>query len=208
MSKLYPPVDFPVSRGTPMISPLVKWDHSEDWFVTKFESQKSNKSGERHVVINLDDLDHEYVVGHTIDGRVLFPATAYLQLIWETLGLMMGVFFFELEVEFEDIKFLRATSIAKDQDIEFIIMIQPGTGRFEITEGTSAVVTGYIKLVENSKLTTIAVEERKDLPILKTRDFYKELRLRGYHYNGAFKSVAEARSDGLQGKIKWDTNWV
>lgn len=208
VSKLYPPVDFPVSRGTPMISPLVKWDHSEDWFVTKFESQKSNKSGERHVVINLDDLDHEYVVGHTIDGRVLFPATAYLQLVWETLGLMMGVFFFELEVEFEDIQFLRATAIAKDNDIEFIIMIQPGTGRFEITEGTSAVVTGYIKLVENPKLATVAVPEKNDLPILKTRDFYKELRLRGYHYNGVFKSVVEARSDGLQGKIKWDTNWV
>ena len=52
-----------------MISPLIKWDYSEDWFVTKFDSQKSNKSGERHVIINLNDLDFEYIVGHTIDGK-------------------------------------------------------------------------------------------------------------------------------------------
>lgn len=31
VSKLYPAVEFPVSRGTPMISPLIRWEHSEDW---------------------------------------------------------------------------------------------------------------------------------------------------------------------------------
>jgi hypothetical protein len=32
VSKLYPPVEFPVSRGTPMISPLIRWEHSENWW--------------------------------------------------------------------------------------------------------------------------------------------------------------------------------
>lgn len=36
VAKLYPDIEFPVSRGTPMISPLVKWDHSDDWNVPKF----------------------------------------------------------------------------------------------------------------------------------------------------------------------------
>lgn len=69
IAKLYPSVDFPVSRGTPMIAPLIKWEHSEDWFVTKFDSQKSNRSGERHVVMNLADQEFEYMCGHTIDGK-------------------------------------------------------------------------------------------------------------------------------------------
>ena len=72
ISKLYPEVHFPVSRGTPMISSLIKWDHSEDWFVTKFEMQKKNLSGERKVMIGLGDQDYEYVVGHTIDGNFLY----------------------------------------------------------------------------------------------------------------------------------------
>lgn len=59
-------------------------------------------------------------------GRVLFPATAYLYLVWETLGLMVGVFFFEVGVVFEDVKFVRATALPKNQDVEFVVMIQPG----------------------------------------------------------------------------------
>lgn len=31
-SNLYPKVEYPVSSGTKMISPLVEWEHSEDWW--------------------------------------------------------------------------------------------------------------------------------------------------------------------------------
>jgi fatty acid synthase len=31
IKKLYPEVQYPVSRGTPFISPLIKWDHSKKW---------------------------------------------------------------------------------------------------------------------------------------------------------------------------------
>jgi fatty acid synthase, animal type len=114
-----------------MISPMIRWDHSEDWFVTKFEMKKSN-SGERKVTIALSDQEFDYMTGHTIDGRILFPATAYLHLAWETLAMTKGPLFFDLEVEFEDVKFLRATAMTKDVEVEFTVMIQPGTGRFEV----------------------------------------------------------------------------
>jgi len=35
LANLYPPVQYPLSRGTPMISPLVRWNHSEDRYVVK-----------------------------------------------------------------------------------------------------------------------------------------------------------------------------
>lgn len=44
--------------------------------------------------------------------------------------------------------------------------------------------------------------------MMQERDFYKELRLRGYHYTGAFRSVLEARGDGLAGKVKWGMDWI
>ena len=33
IQNLYPKIQYPVSRATPMISPVIKWDHSEDWYV-------------------------------------------------------------------------------------------------------------------------------------------------------------------------------
>lgn len=69
LENLYPPVEFPVSRGTPMISPLIKWDHSADWYVPAFEVQRKVESAERKVKISLDDSEFDFVVGHTIDGN-------------------------------------------------------------------------------------------------------------------------------------------
>lgn len=142
-------------------------------------------------------------------GRCLFPATAYLQMVWETLAMIRGPIFFDVSVEFEDIRFLRATSMNKGQEVEFTIMIHTGTGRFEITEGATAVVTGFITEVQKPlPLTKLRPLPSTEYPLLTERDFYKELRLRGYHYSGSFRSVAAARGDGLYGKVKWDLNWI
>lgn len=69
IERLYPRIEFPVSRGTPNISSLIKWDHHEDWFVMKFATQKACKSGERKVTVSLDES--EYFSGHVIDGEIL-----------------------------------------------------------------------------------------------------------------------------------------
>lgn len=66
IERLYPNVEFPVSRGTPMIAPLIKWDHSENWYFMKFELKNSGQSGERKVTLSLDE--NAYIAGHIIDG--------------------------------------------------------------------------------------------------------------------------------------------
>lgn len=77
IQKIYPAIDFPVSRGTGLISPLIRWEHSEDWFVTKFEMQRSTKSGERIVKMSLNDQDYDFIVGHRIDGNLNFNKHKY-----------------------------------------------------------------------------------------------------------------------------------
>lgn len=62
--------------------------------------------------------------------------------------------------------------------------------------------------LDSRPLTELPPLPNTTFPILQERDFYKELRLRGYHYSGAFRSVQEARGDGLSGKVKWDLNWI
>lgn len=123
--------------------------------------------------------------------------------------MMKGPIFFDMNIEFEDIRFLRATAMSKGQGIELNIMVHTGTGQFEITENSTAVVTG--KIVEIPKMApfaTLPPLPPSEFPHMKERDFYKELRLRGYHYSGAFRSVIEARGDGLYGKVRWDLNWI
>lgn len=115
-----------------------------------------------------------------------------------------------LNVEFEDIQFLRATTLQPDTDVELTIMIHYGNGSFEVSEGITSIVTGVIRVVTDidAVLTELPPLDNSSYPMLNKEDFYKELRLRGYEYNGEFKSVSEARSDGLYGRIQWNGNWV
>ncbi|KAF7995900.1 hypothetical protein HCN44_007007 [Aphidius gifuensis] len=209
IAKLYPEVSFPVSRGTPMISPLIRWDHSNEWYVTKFEMQEKISSGERMVKVSLQNEEFEYMAGHVIDGRTLLPATGYLVLIWETVGMMKGELFTELSIVFEDVKFLRATNLPKEGVVELTLSVQKGSGKFEVSEGGAAVVTGYVREISNpSAEKTKCIYDSGNVQEMSTKDVYKELKLRGYHYSGLFRSIRSTTTDGSSGQIMWDNNWV
>jgi hypothetical protein len=50
-----------------------------------------------------------YLVGHCIDGRVLYPATGYLVLAWRSLARHLGHVWSDMAVCFEDVAIHRAT---------------------------------------------------------------------------------------------------
>jgi len=103
-----------------------RWDHSEDWYITSFKVQKPITSSERLIDMTLNDEDYEYISGHTINGRVLLPATGYLVFVWETIGMMRRQLQTEVSVVFENVKFLRATHFPKQGNVEITIIVQKG----------------------------------------------------------------------------------
>lgn len=84
---LFHPVSFPVGKGTPMINSMIEWDHSIEWSVANF-SGKGSRSGELVVDIDLSKESDQFLTGHAIDGRVLFPATGYLVSFYDNLILL------------------------------------------------------------------------------------------------------------------------
>lgn len=119
-----------------MINSLIKWDHSMQWDVADF-SGKSSRSGESVIDIDLSKDTNSYLAGHAIDGRVLFPATGYLTIVWRTFAKLRGVEYEKLPVVLEDVQFQRATIMPKEGSVKFLINIFDGTGDFEICEGLS-----------------------------------------------------------------------
>lgn len=43
---------------------------------------------------------------------------------------------------------------------------------------------------------------------MSARDVYKELKLRGYHYTGNYRSIKKVSTDGTSGHISWLNDWV
>ncbi|XP_069699383.1 fatty acid synthase-like [Periplaneta americana] len=213
LAKLYPPVQYPMSRGTPMISPLILWEHSQDWYVMSYKAQSTLKYGEKSWDIDLDDDMLEYLSGHVIDGRVLYPATGYIDLVWMTVKMMLGSVYTEMNICLENVHFHRATTIPKDGAVELVVMVQKVSGNFEVVEGKTAVVTGSFYLSDNISEDMVELEPPApacgdDELQLTSRDIYKELRLRGYHYKGVFRSIVSADCSRRVGNIRWNNNWV
>ncbi|XP_008180398.1 fatty acid synthase isoform X2 [Acyrthosiphon pisum] len=212
IKNLYPAVSYPVARGTPMIQSLVEWDHSTKWTVAEF-LQKEAGSGECVIKVDLSTEEDQFLSGHAIDGRVLFPATGYLSLVWKTFAKLQDKNIEEFPVVIENVQFLRATIMPKDGNVNFSISIFEGTGNFEICEGGSVAVTGHISVLDDTDLEQLEAElpvidiNENALP-LKSGDIYKDLGLRGYDYKGLFKGVQESDNKGVQGKLEWNGNWI
>lgn len=211
IAKFYPPVSFPVGRGTPMIGPLVKWDHSIDWEVAIFK--QSGQSGECVVQVDLSKETDAHIAGHQIDGRVLFPATGYILLAWKTLAKLRGVDFEQLPVVLENVRFQRATIMPKEGIVKFSITILEGSGNFEICEAGTVAVSGNIRVSEVTEKDQLKLSpplmpsaDKETLP-LDTKDIYKELRLRGYEYQGIFRGIKSCDNYATAGELRW-SEWI
>lgn len=62
--------------------------------------------------MNPESSDY-YLIGHCIDGRVLYPATGYLVLAWRTLVRSLGAVMDSTPIAFEDVTIHRATILPK-----------------------------------------------------------------------------------------------
>lgn len=210
ISRLYRPISYPVGRGTPMLNSMIGWDHSQKWILPNVATDSS--SGETVVDVNLTKEDDAYLAGHTIDGRVLFPATGYMTLAWKTFAKMRGTTFDRLPVVMENIVFHRATILPKDGSVKFGLNFFDGTGKFEICEGGTLAVSGTIKVPENIDLEELPLDpitcDKKSGIMLERSDVYKELRLRGYDYGGVFRGINKTDTRADTGELEWANNWI
>ncbi|CAG9798221.1 unnamed protein product [Chironomus riparius] len=209
LAKLYRPITYPVGRSTPMLNSKIGWDHSQKWIILDVNKETS---GETVVEVNLTKENDTYLAGHTIDGRVLFPATGYMTLAWKTFAKMKGTTHDRLPVILENIVFHRATILPKDGSVKFGLNFFDGTGKFEICEGGSLAMSGIIRVPENIEyeelpLDAIKFDTKCGLP-LERGDVYKELRLRGYDYGGVFRGINKTDSKANAGELEWINNWV
>ncbi|XP_059608117.1 fatty acid synthase-like [Phlebotomus argentipes] len=209
IQNLYPAIEFPVSKGTPMISPHIRWDHSTEWYIPSINYGYEFKPGRHTMDINPESQEYNFLLDHIIDDKLLYPVSGFIRTVWETFALSKEKNFYEMSVEFSQIKVLQHFDLTINKHREVVVVIQPGTGYFQVCEENSAILSGNIKILEEESSEDYLVEDSSsDCIVLKSKDFYTELYLRGYEYKGAFQSVAEARSDGSGGKVRFENNWM
>lgn len=216
-SALFPPVEFPAPRGTPLISPHIKWDHSQTWDVPAAEDFPNGSGSSSATVYNIDaspeSPDH-YLVDHCIDGRVLFPATGYLVLVWRTLARSLGLPLEQTPVVFEGVTLHQATILPNTGTVALEVRLLEAAHAFEVSHNGNLIVSGKVYQWEDPDPKLFDHPEGpcpvEPVPTscLAPADVYKELRLRGYDYGPNFQGIFEASLRGERGKLLWRDNWV
>ncbi|KAI8425437.1 hypothetical protein MSG28_007182 [Choristoneura fumiferana] len=212
VSSLYPPVSWPVSRGTPTLASAIEWDHSTEWLVANYKS--APRTGESVIEFNLGKPDQAFLDGYNIDGCVLFPGAGYLTMVWHTVAKVNNLNMEEVAVVLEDIQFRRATIVPRDAPLRFLVTLLSNSGNFEVCEGGDVVATGRARLVTDPAAERLPVALLgndalvEDIPSLDADDVYKELRLRGYNYQGVFRGVLQSNSNVTVGLLSWQNNWI
>ncbi|XP_063235485.1 fatty acid synthase-like [Bacillus rossius redtenbacheri] len=217
LAPFHPAVSYPVSRGTPMIAPLVDWDHSEEWTVATFDISDTTCIGERVFDVDVRKEEYQFLTGHSIDGRIVFPASAYLDLVWKTFASTrrQQSQHQSLAVVFDTVRFHRPTVLPEEGAVSFSVKVFVGSGNFEVCVSGSLAASGRVHAPEDvcramldPSFPCVEVSEEGDGPSLAGEDVYEDLRLRGYDYGGLFRGIATADSRCLNGQLTWQNNWV
>ena len=145
------------------------------------------------------------IEGHKLDSRVLIPATGYLAHVWKLFADSHGKHVEDFPAYFENVSIERATIIQEGKSPRLTISILADTGAFEVREEDALIVKGIVKMpddVSQKMLKFPPIEipaenpDVRDLSILNTQDVYKELKLRGYNYQGEFRGIQRVDSSG------------
>lgn len=223
LANLYPKVEFPVAKGTGSVSSIIRWNHHQKFHVAKYPEAFRKPPCEARVKFDLIDESDKYLAGHCVDGRILFPATGYLYLVWRSFSLTKDKIgdsplkatgeTILVPVEFTNVRLYRAT-ILGSAPVELLVRIEEATGQFEVREGGSVVSDGFIAQpkvnpegLQYDHIRHIPAFKDKEMT-LKTDDVYKQFRVCGYDYGESFRNIVAASSDGLHIQVKWTGQFI
>ncbi|XP_041973302.1 fatty acid synthase-like isoform X2 [Aricia agestis] len=204
---LYPRIEFPVSTSTPMLSHLVEWVHNEEWSLHKPTIASKAIATTSKDAISTFDVEHSHLKGHIIRGKNLYPFSAALVAVWDTLAASLNKERKTLSVQFENVYSHTQPILNKKHQLRLYVGIQKGTGHFEVLNENSVIITGTI-------LPEITDERKFEMPQITAEthldadDIYQLLHAKDYHYVNEFRSIHSVNESLTEARIAWRDNWT
>nr|XP_022917895.1 fatty acid synthase-like [Onthophagus taurus] len=212
LNKIYPSISYPVSRGTPMLSPSIKWHHTNNYTVQcrnigKFMNRGNTKE------INTTLEKYNFLTEYLINGKSIFPAAGYLMLAWETYNDINNDYSSIPNLVFEDIKYLQMSSIPTNGILKLTVMFDSESKEFQIFEGGTLLVSGKCyPLTQENSITSRPIYKEETVMTFQTEidenEVYKELKLKGYSCGKQFRGIKKYNYLTNTAMISWTGNWL
>ncbi|XP_072934757.1 fatty acid synthase-like [Epargyreus clarus] len=209
VSALYPKIEFPVSTGTPMLSHLVEWAHTETWNWPIYTAPDSKLAAACKFVISNHEDEYSYLQGNVLRGNNLYPFAAVLVDVWDTLSMCLKYPKNSYSVHFRDLRFYSQPTLHERRKLHLSVELHRGSGRFEVKDDISKVATGFILYNIKEESTAFELKENNYEDFAVTSDDIYDLAFnRDYSYSGDFRSIHSATSCMSAARVLWRRNWV
>ncbi|KAK4878689.1 hypothetical protein RN001_011195 [Aquatica leii] len=200
LEKLYPNVDKPVKA--PIISPLFKWNHQENWYVVNYESPAIHGTWSYTYTLKIEDVDWALMSDYVFDGQELFPSSGYIYLAWLTYAKMLNQPLNQTKILCENVRFYTPTIIKPD--ISLTVFIKKISKDFEIINQNGE-ITATGKILPSSDATNVS--NPTDSYTIDGKEIYQLLKLTGIEYRKSFQTIAKTNALGTSGELKFN-EWI
>ncbi|KAI4497551.1 hypothetical protein M0802_007321 [Mischocyttarus mexicanus] len=207
---LYPQIPYPVCKGTPSISSLMRWNNSVDWKVHFYEESEETISLERTFTLDLKLNEYNFLRDFKIGEDIIIPSAVYLRLVQDVYLNHKNMESHNFVI-FENVKIHNLLLKVPESGILILtITVRRASGQFEVLTSNSEIIsTGAIYIAKYYKNKySVKNTFKKDNDKLSEKDFYTDLLIRGYKYGDFYKSVNEISLTSLNGQLKWKNNWI
>ncbi|KAI4475747.1 hypothetical protein M0804_014115 [Polistes exclamans] len=203
---LYPRIPYPVSRETPSISSLVRWEHSSDWHV---EGGKLLETQQTEELIDLNSDQYKFLQNFKINGNIIISSIVYLKLIVDNYSNLIPNKADNSFILEDIIIYNKILKVPRNGKIHLIIMIFKGSGKFEVkTRDEIMIASGIIRLAETrNKYINEIILLKEETEILDETNIYSNLLLHGYQYEESYNIINGLSTSYSNGTLKWSSDW-
>ncbi|XP_050431818.1 fatty acid synthase-like [Adelges cooleyi] len=149
LNSIYPQPEYPVSRCTPSLAPLVSWNHEETWPInTHYDPFDLD-----YVYMCLRDKQSRHLLGHKINDSAVVPMSFLVTEVLHSLEKKQpDLVSKSCQTVFENIFVHTPLVVSANESKGFYSQIQIESGLFEVISSRDVLMTGDIYLHDENHL--------------------------------------------------------
>ncbi|GIX98138.1 fatty acid synthase [Caerostris extrusa] len=178
VERLYPPMEFPVPRGTPSISDLIMWDHSRSFHVPKYNPA----AGNGHVQLAWEALVSKQQ--KTFQDVAVEVRNLKIHKCIPISPTNATTFFVNILDSSGEFEIMESKTVVACGEIVVLEDISQEGDRETLNDSSDS------------------------CPCVPVDDIYKELELHGCECGPAFRNLIQLNVEGTFGLIQWNEKWI
>ncbi|CAH1402775.1 unnamed protein product [Nezara viridula] len=206
IQKLYPPIEFPVSRGTPPLASLLNWNNAGTFRTWTFLQRRKNVKISRGITFSNNNSKHEKFTKCILNGTPIILSAAYLSTVLEEYLKFKDEE--PTKIIFQGIHFENLVKYQGDTDV--FMTFQRGSGEWEICKENNLVAAGKIETFLQGYNTEPLCTLEKKTQCIPAHQIYSYLSALGHavHPELQLINIVYLSGNEVEAEIKWTGDWL